>query len=228
MSDGVRAHRGARIRRIFYLATGVPAVAFLACALLVDAMSLPDQSACRLWPRHRPHYYTHGFWLVRTDGELRLVPEDQLGFANRVDRAGFGRFYCRTTLDDCFWAPLSQTLQAEISASLDDGTPLTKADLESIGRDIADLRERTGPQDRASELLRMGGGSESSPLFGGWVHDSVAAAAFALIACGVVRGIRSEFRNALERRRLGRGECPYCGYSRAGSPPGPCSECGRQ
>src|SRR6185436_20129995 len=143
-------------RRALWFMTSLPAVALLVCALLVDAMLLPEASTCRLWPRRRTHHYSDGFGLVRTQDRLRPVLIDQGGF---IDAVGLGRFSVRALPDPCFWAPLSETLRVEIIAVLRDGSAVGAADRIAIGGDLADLLTR-GIDDRTRTLLQAGGGSE--------------------------------------------------------------------
>jgi hypothetical protein len=225
MSDETVAPRAVRsaARRTLSLATSLPAMALLACALLVDAMMLPDASACCLLRGTIRSDPVSSVRLVRAEDRLHAVFSDQ----DSLQTVGLARVYTRTAPDRCFWAPMIEIERVKITPSLNDGIGATSLDLASIGGDVADLLAARGAQGKHIELLRRGGGSERRLLPLGCAHNLAAATAALLIVCGVTRAIRGELHSSLERQRLGRDQCPRCGYPRTGGPPGPCPECGR-
>jgi hypothetical protein len=208
-------------RRLFALATSLPAMAFLTCALLVDPLLLPRESACCLFRGTRRGDPTSGVYLAREQGKLHAV------FSDEVQTVGVATVYMRESPEPCLWAPVVKTLRVEIRPWLNDGTVATRADLESVGADVANRLAGRGAQSGHIALLRRGGGFERRLLPVGCAHNLAASAAALVIVCGVIRGARGELRSYNERRRLGQNECPRCGYSRTGGPPGPCPECGR-
>jgi hypothetical protein len=225
MSDETRAPRAVRsaARRAISLATSLPAMALLACALLVDAILLPDASACCLLRGTRRSDPVTTLRLVRSEGHLHAA----FSAEDWSQTAGVVRVYTRTAPDRCFWAPVFEIQRVRIAPSLMDGAGATSEDLASIGADVADQLGAEGAPAKHIELLRRGGGSERRPLPLGCAHNLAAATAALFIVCGITRAIRSELHSSRERQRLGRDQCPGCGYPRTGGPPGPCPECGR-
>jgi hypothetical protein len=171
------------------------------------------------------------FAVERSDsGMAVLFPWDE-DWQARADRAVALGTIARSISGDGFWAITTRTWNTPIIWAR---RPLSwdeRAVLDALTARLADdpdVREAWLAQDFVLSH-RAGAFNHTHPLFLGYVHDAFAAL-FALLLLGGLIGWLLDplapLRSIRRGRRLGRGECPSCGYDLRGQPSKGCSECG--
>ena len=142
-----------------------------------------------------------------------------------------------------FWAPTAAVVRINTTGSAMSFAPADRAGIPAaIFRAVEPLRGVAGvhpvdywllkaadsprttitpPGDRSGILA-----VSSTPLIGGFVHNTAAAGAASLLLGGLARLARRAYRRHSKRSRRSRGLCPACGYDLRGEFEAGCPECG--